>query len=240
MSILTFDTLDSTNSYLKRNGKYLDHFTVVQANHQEQGKGRLGRSWQDQGNSLLFSILLKEKIEPERVPLLSLLAGASVVLTLEHYGLTPLVKWPNDTLVSEKKISGILTEAVSEGEDIFYIVGIGINLNQKEFEGELSQKATSLFLLTKKEYDKEEVLTVLLSYFTSLYQDYMQGGKKFLTIVKSHSYLDQKEVSLDYYGEHIHGTVIDITDKGTLLLDVSGKQIEVSSGEVTLNQMYLK
>ena len=240
MAILTFDTLDSTNSYLKRNGKYLDHFTVVQANHQEQGKGRLGRSWQDQGNSLLFSILLKEKIEPERVPLLSLLAGASVVLTLEHYGLTPLVKWPNDTLVSEKKISGILTEAVSEGEDIFYIVGIGINLNQKEFEGELSQKATSLFLLTKKEYDKEEVLTVLLSYFTPLYQDYIQGGKKFLTVVKSHSYLDQKEVSLDYYGEHIHGTVIDITDKGTLLLDVSGKQIEVSSGEVTLNQMYLK
>ena len=240
MSILTFDTLDSTNSYLKRNGKYLDHFTVVQANHQEKGKGRLGRSWQDQGNSLLFSILLKEKIEPERVPLLSLLAGASVVLTLEHYGLTPLVKWPNDTLVSEKKISGILTEAVSEGEDIFYIVGIGINLNQKEFEGELSQKATSLFLLTKKEYDKEEVLTVLLSYFTPLYQDYIQGGKKFLTVVKSHSYLDQKEVSLDYYGEHIHGTVIDITDKGMLLLDVSGKQIEVSSGEVTLNQMYLK
>lgn len=240
MSILTFDTLDSTNSYLKRNGKYLDHFTVVQANHQEQGKGRLGRSWQDQGNSLLFSILLKEKIEPERVPLLSLLAGASVVLTLEHYGLTPLVKWPNDTLVSEKKISGILTEAVSEGENIFYIVGIGINLNQKEFEGELSQKATSLFLLTKKEYDKEEVLTVLLSYFTPLYQDYIQGGKKFLTVVKSHSYLDQKEVSLDYYGEHIHGTVIDITDKGTLLLDVFGKQIEVSSGEVTLNQMYLK
>ena len=240
MSILTFDTLDSTNSYLKRNGKYLDHFTVVQANHQEQGKGRLGRSWQDQGNSLLFSILLKEKIEPERVPLLSLLAGASVVLTLEHYGLTPLVKWPNDTLVSEKKISGILTEAVSEGENIFYIVGIGINLNQKEFEGKLSQKATSLFLLTKKEYDKEEVLTVLLSYFTPLYQDYIQGGKKFLTVVKSHSYLDQKEVSLDYYGEHIHGTVIDITDKGTLLLDVSGKQIEVSSGEVTLNQMYLK
>lgn len=240
MSILTFDTLDSTNSYLKRNGKYLDHFTVVQANHQEKGKGRLGRSWQDQGNSLLFSILLKEKIEPERVSLLSLLAGASVVLILEHYGLTPLVKWPNDTLVSEKKISGILTEAVSEGEDIFYIVGIGINLNQKEFEGELSQKATSLFLLTKKEYDKEEVLTVLLSYFTSLYQDYIQGGKKFLTVVKSHSFLDQKEVSLDYYGEHIHGTVIDITDKGTLLLDVSGKQIEVSSGEVTLNQMYLK
>ena len=240
MSILTFDTLDSTNSYLKRNGKYLDHFTVVQANHQEQGKGRLGRSWKDQGNSLLFSILLKEKIEPERVPLLSLLAGASVVLTLEHYGLTPLVKWPNDTLVSEKKISGILTEAVSEGENIFYIVGIGINLNQKEFEGELSQKATSLFLLTKKEYDKEEVLMVLLSYFTPLYQDYIQGGKKFLTVVKSHSYLDQKEVSLDYYGEHIHGTVIDITDKGTLLLDVSGKQIEVSSGEVTLNQMYLK
>ena len=240
MSILTFDTLDSTNSYLKRNGKYLDHFTVVQANHQEKGKGRLGRSWKDQGNSLLFSILLKEKIEPERVPLLSLLAGASVVLTLEHYGLTPLVKWPNDTLVSEKKISGILTEAVSKGEDIFYIVGIGINLNQKEFEGELSQKATSLFLLTKKEYDKEEVLTVFLSYFTSLYQDYIQGGKKFLTVVKSHSYLDQKEVSLDYYGEHIHGTVIDITDKGTLLLDVSGKQIEVSSGEVTLNQMYLK
>ena len=240
MSILTFDTLDSTNSYLKRNGKYLDHFTVVQANHQEKGKGRLGRSWKDQGNSLLFSILLKDKIEPERVPLLSLLAGASVVLTLEHYGLTPLVKWPNDTLVSEKKISGILTEAVSEGENIFYIVGIGINLNQKEFEGELSQKATSLFLLTKKEYDKEEVLTVLLSYFTPLYQDYIQGGKKFLTVVKSHSYLDQKEVSLDYYGEHIHGTVIDITDKGTLLLDVSGKQIEVSSGEVTLNQMYLK
>ena len=240
MSILTFDTLDSTNSYLKRNGKYLDHFTVVQANHQEKGKGRLGRSWQDQGNSLLFSILLKEKIEPERVPLLSLLAGASVVLTLEHYGFTPLVKWPNDTLVSEKKISGILTEAVSEGENIFYIVGIGINLNQKEFEGELSQKATSLFLLTKKEYDKEEVLMVLLSYFTPLYQDYIQGGKKFLTVVKSHSYLDQKEVSLDYYGEHIHGTVIDITDKGTLLLDVSGKQIEVSSGEVTLNQMYLK
>ena len=240
MSILTFDTLDSTNSYLKRNGKYLDHFTVVQANHQEQGKGRLGRSWKDQGNSLLFSLLLKEKIEPERVPLLSLLAGASVVLTLEHYGLTPLVKWPNDTLVSEKKISGILTEAVSEGENIFYIVGIGINLNQKEFEGELSQKATSLFLLTKKEYNKEEVLTVLLSYFTPLYQDYIQGGKKFLTVVKSHSYLDQKEVSLDYYGEHIHGTVIDITDKGTLLLDASGKQIEVSSGEVTLNQMYLK
>lgn len=141
-------SVDSTNSWAKRlaeEGK--PSGTVVVADMQTNGKGRRGRSWETpERMSVPLSILLRPDFLPEKASMLTLVMGLSVVQALENaVSLQCSIKWPNDVLISEKKVCGILAELYSQIDNMEYmVVGAGVNANMTEFPEELANKATSL------------------------------------------------------------------------------------------------
>ena len=145
--IIHFDKLDSTNDYLKENYQKLVNNTVISTSFQEKGKGRLGRIWQNKPNKdLALSILIKNNFLDFNE--YSLIAGASVYLTLKELGINSKIKWPNDILINDKKVSGILCEAISYNQNIeCVIVGIGININSTGFNISLKNKAQIIIIL---------------------------------------------------------------------------------------------
>src|SRR5438105_7167881 len=124
-----YDVIDSTNAAalaLAREGA--SEWTLVAAGHQTAGRGRLGRRWESApGASLLFSFVLRPRIEPERAAILTLLAGAAMAHACGDNGRRVACKWPNDLLLDEKKVGGILAEAsVAAGRLESVIVGVGV------------------------------------------------------------------------------------------------------------------
>ena len=134
MKELHFESVDSTNTYLKQNYNNLENFTFVSADNQTQGRGRNNRKWISSNDSLLFSLLLKDKKYFDYVNTISILSAYSIVQVLQDYGINNLsIKWPNDVYVNDSKISGILLESISSTNIECLIVGIGINVYQREF-----------------------------------------------------------------------------------------------------------
>ena len=173
-----FEELTSTNSYAKKMSRVdtLQGVLVV-ADHQTQGRGQYERNWEaTAGQNLTFSLVF-EPATGSRLTVLSLacaLAVAEVCGTESGVG-HPVLKWPNDILVRDRKIGGILTEAIFNGNVIERVViGIGINVNQIEFNAEISDRTTSFALETKKNYSRERLLAHILSkieYYYRLWQN---------------------------------------------------------------------
>lgn len=236
--IKEFASIPSTSDYLKDNYKSLEDTDVVVAKHQTKGHGRLGRVWQDDSSSLLFSILLKNDIHADSASLIPLLAGAAVLSAFQELGVSSSIKWPNDLMLGDKKCTGIIVEGVSEEKIVALVVGIGVNVNNVSFDSSIQEKATSLRLYEKHTFDKKEVLRLIISSFDKLYKDYLKGDNSFISIIKTHSYLDGKEVYLDYYDEKKRATVIGIQDDGRLLIESDGKKSLLNAGEVSLQSVY--
>ena len=236
--IIPFQSIDSTNSYLKENFKSLAEGDVCFSLHQTGGKGRRGRVWQDEGKDLLFSILFLEGLNEKLALALPLLSGAAVAQTLVGLGFDPKIKWPNDVLLNDKKCCGILVEGVSETSIDAIISGIGINLNEDSFPEDIAYKATSLHIQSGLTYDPKEVLSLFLKEFDELYKDYKRGGKRYLTLIRERFYLLGKEVYLNYHNENLSGTVEGIDDEGSLLLNDGKRVHHLISGEVSLEKTY--
>lgn len=165
-SILSFDVLDSTNDYLKKNHAFLRNHTVVQTMSQTHGRGQFERTWEsDAGANLLCSLLLKEEVPQSE---LMLLASMSVVMLLAEENIAAKIKPPNDIYVSDRKIAGILIERIYEGQTHqATIVGFGLNINQITFQVE---NATSVASITGKTQDVYAVLLRLLDIFKAKYE----------------------------------------------------------------------
>ncbi len=237
-TILSFQEIDSTNSYLKREYDSLQTQTIVTAKHQFAGKGRSGREWDDGNQSLPFSILLKEKTNPERASLLSLLSGLCISETLDDYGIENEIKWPNDILIHGKKAVGILAESIIENRLLAVVIGIGVNLNQESFSESLKNKAISLYQATGRKYDEKDFLNHFLRHFDIWYDKFLRQDDSFLVKVRERSYLTGKSVYLNYYGEDRHALVLGIDERGNLLIEENGKTLSLNSGEVTLEKNY--
>ena len=127
---------DSTNLWIKRLAKEgASEGTLALAEFQSAGRGRLGRSWEvPEGTSVMMSILLRPKFEPQYAPTLTLVMGMAVAKAVKNLGFDVSIKWPNDVVVSHKKICGILTEmGVRDGKIDYAVIGVGINVNIKSF-----------------------------------------------------------------------------------------------------------
>lgn len=152
---------------------------VVVADHQTQGRGRQGRSWIDEpGANLLFSVLLRPEISPARIPQLSLLTAVAAADALgAATGVAIRIRWPNDLLVGERKVGGILAEAAALGERVAYVLlGVGINVNQTAFPPDLSVRATSLALEVGHSLGREVLLEALLGSLDRWYARYLWEG----------------------------------------------------------------
>ena len=236
MKIINFKTLPSTNQYLKEHYQELEEFTIIKADNQTNGHGRLNRSWQVEPNTnLTFSILLKPKVDSSIIPLISLVAGSSVFKTLDKY-VKCTIKWPNDIMIKDKKVTGILAEGVYSNTMEALIIGIGINVNQTIFNEEIKNKATSLKLELYRDLNIDTLLQEFWVNFEWLYNNYINGNNTYIKICKEHNYLKDKVVTYD----NKEVKVLDISDNGNLEVLENNQIKELFFGEVTLQNIYHK
>ena len=231
-----FDTLSSTNTYLKQNYKEYDDKTVIFCGNQTNGHGRLGRNWQSNNGNVTLSILLKPEILIESVSRLSLMTSVVIYEVVSKYVSNVQIKWPNDILVSNKKISGILLESIISNKIEALIVGIGLNVNQKDFPVDLKTKATSLAIITEETFDVAIIIDDIIKTFDYFYQDYLKGNHSYLNTCRVHSSIINNNVKIN--NEYVY--VLDILDSGNLLVrNYMGIEYEIAYGEVTLNEEYI-
>jgi len=162
MNLLTFETIDSTNNYLKIHEKTLPHLTVIRARYQTFGRGQFTRQWMSNPNeNILVSFLFKNIKKSVKTQTIETTAIKICQKFLAKFGVQAIHKLPNDLMVGGKKIAGMLIETKQIQETLAYvIVGIGININQQNFSG--LPYATSLALQTKKTYDIDELFSSFL------------------------------------------------------------------------------
>ena len=223
-----FDEIDSTNNYLKNSYKLLDNFTFVSADYQSKGKGRNERVWHsNKGENLMFSFLIKDKSLLEQSSIISILVAVEVAKLLEEYGVNNVsIKWPNDVLIGDDKVCGILTEGqIPE----YIVVGVGLNANQKEFPGDLRRPATSMSLFLKKEIDlnalKDHLFSNIVNSFADLKIDV------YLDYFKKHNYLLNKRVRVLINNQIFIGEVVGIDSNFNIQILCNDILLHVDSGE---------
>ena len=204
--------------------------TVVIADHQSGGKGRLGRTWHSpEGTGIWMSILLRPKLELHRCPQLTLLAAvASVEAIRELTDLPVMIKWPNDILLHGKKICGILTELNAEADCINYLImGIGMNVNTPSFPGELQDIATSLAIEKKQNVTRVPLIRRLLEKLEELYVLYLEDGfGPIKSRWESYALSIGKQVTIRRMHSTMSGLALGIDDQGVLLVQDENGQVE--------------
>ena len=230
MRIKWFDALDSTNNELLRHIGDYDNLSVVAAVEQTAGRGQRGNRWiSAPGDNLTFSLLLKPEGLPAReVMALTCLATLVVRDVLREEGVPAVIKWSNDIYVGKRKICGMLVENGLDGADIAWsVIGIGINLNQTEFPGEV-MNAISLKRLTGRTYDLVPFLeTVCAGLERRLPELDTQEGRNGLRDAYERD-LFQKDSPAPYRdlktGEEFSGIIRGITPEGLLRIEAEGRE----------------
>ena len=166
--VISFDSIDSTNDFLRRNWRKLNNFTICWALTQTKGKGRNGRSWFSPKGGLWFSILFKPRKIFSDVNLYTKISSIALCKFFEKLNLEPIIKWPNDIYIKRKKIAGILTETIFGESNVAVIVGIGVNINN-DIPSELRDKAVSLKQITDREYNLHITLRKIVGYIFRIY-----------------------------------------------------------------------
>lgn len=238
--LIHFDEIDSTNNYAKQIGNEgCPHGTVVVAERQTLGRGRVGRQWQsDTKHGLWFSIVLRPDLEPEQVQIITLAASVAVVEGISrHLGIKCGIKWPNDIILESSKLCGILTELSAEPGYVNYVVvGIGINVNHalSEFNADLKTRATSLQIHTGKTVSRVKLLGSILSSFEEIYEIVLQGNtKEIINRWNRYSVTLGREVKIISRENEYIGTAISVASDGKLVVKCKdGTVRQVSAGEV--------
>lgn len=232
LSEVYLESVDSTNSYLKRIIKEneLTSGLAVMAESQVSGRGRLGRSWlSEKGDTLCMSIAVKN----EYCEGFTLLVSLAVYDALMPFcgDKTLQIKWPNDIISQNKKLCGILCERVNE----YTVIGVGININSKSFADEIKDKATSLYLLSGKRYDVKEIFRAVNKAFEDTFTKYnfkftMDAKEKYESLCANMGKTVKTEKSA--------GVAIGVSDNGALLLQTEDEIISINSGEVAVHGIY--
>ena len=252
-----FDTIDSTNTLAARLAREdAAEGTVVIADAQTGGKGRLGRNWvSPPGVNLYLSVILRPRKLTSAAPQLSLLASVAVAETIvQQTQLAPTIKWPNDVLVAGKKVCGILTEMQANGSQLrAVVVGIGVNINAPlaSFPEELQDKASSLFLMRGEPVDRAAFAVSLLTHLEKLYVLWLEKGFPAVGAAWEGyaSDLLGKSITVTAPEGIISGTVRGIDRDGALLVETvspegqarpSSRVQRILAGDVTVVDGYRK
>lgn len=261
MNILSFKKIDSTNTYAKKRIEELNDKTIISADLQTAGRGRFTRSWTDLGSENIYmSIIIKPNFAmpehifgcnvesksksvpklcngiPEVFSNLTQYLAVKLCFQLEQLGLKPQIKWPNDVLLNDKKVSGILAESVFKGGQLKGIVlGIGINLNASlENLQNIDRPATSLNLELEQDIDKESFMMNLLNSFFNDYDSFIANGFKSIKddYIKRANFLE-KNLKVSVFNVEKEGFSIDVSDNGSLVLKLKDGSIEkLNMGEI--------
>lgn len=235
--ILTYESLDSTNDtayQLAERGE--KEGTIVIAESQKKGKGRLGRHWASPKGGIYLSCILKPDIEPKEVAKITLVSAVAVCASIrEIVNVSAMVKWPNDIIIRGKKVCGILTEMKAEQDKVdFVIVGIGVNVDThinllpkgstsliKESDGKVSKVALTKMILEN------------LEHYLGLFKE--DGFNRIRDEWRNFSATLGKHVKVQCHNEKIEGQALDVDDDGALVVRLdSGLQRRVLSGDVVI------
>jgi len=241
-NIVYFNSLESTNIEAKKLAvSSATHGTVVISEEQTGGKGRRGKSFiSPKGKGIWMSIIMKPNIEPMKVSLLTQIAAAAVNLALSDMGIESLIKWPNDIIINNKKVCGILTEMSCELTMVnFVILGIGINVNVEsdDFDEETSKVATSLKLEMGMKIDRKVLVANILNNIEVLYKNYVENEdiEKPISICREKSILIGKEIRVIKKGLAIKARALEIKQDGSLVVQYEDEKREaLISGEVSI------
>ena len=240
-SLYHFYTVDSTNAFAARllaHGHKVSEGTVIVAEAQTAGRGRLGRSWHSEPESgLYFSMIMRPRVPPSLAPLFTLAAAVAMHHAIERQtGLDVDVKWPNDLLVAEKKICGILAEIQAEVDMVkTLIIGVGVNVNHQRFPEELASRATSLRIASGRLQSRLELLAEFLGEFEDLYERFEQSGPSAIIDqwITHSSFAQGRKVEIHDGVRLIQGVTRGLNALGALRIEQSGGRVEeVYSGDV--------
>ncbi|MHC8659844.1 biotin--[acetyl-CoA-carboxylase] ligase [Bacillus amyloliquefaciens] len=215
--------------------------TLVVADKQTAGRGRMSRVWHSQeGNGIWMSLILRPDVPLQKTPQLTLLSAVAVVQAIEAFtGVQPAIKWPNDLMIHGKKAVGILTELQAEEDRVrSVILGIGINVNQQEtdFPGELQEIATSLSLEAGEKIDRAGLIQEILQTFEKRYQDYLKHGFTPIKLLwESYAVGLGNELRARTLQGTFYGKSLGIDDEGVLLLETKDGIKKIYSADIELN-----
>lgn len=239
--IICLTQTDSTNSQAKRlAAEGAPEGTVVVAESQTSGRGRRGRSWfSPAGQSIYTSIILRPTLAPFQTPQITLMTAVAVARALqEATGLNAKIKWPNDILIADKKIAGILTEITTEMDAVDYVVvGLGVNVNTTaaEMPSDIRSIATSVRIESGRRFSRTDLLCSLLHHFESSYDTLQhEGFKPIMAQWRQMSDIIGRPVYVDVLDIRHTGIVEAVDDDGVLILkDNNGRLHRIFSGDVT-------
>ncbi len=230
-NILYFETLDSTQTYLKQHLNELPDQTVVTANTQTAGRGRFDRCWVSEPGGLYFSILLKPT-KTQFIANLTQLLALCVCRAAEKYAVEPNLKWPNDVQVAGKKLCGILSEALTQnGKVVGLVIGAGVNVAQKDLS-HVGQPAVSLRELGVN-VAKEDFLQNTLDLFFAGYTAVLEDGFKAIrpAYMERFPFLG-KQIAVKNGTSAVSGVAQDLSPEGTLLLHTQRGPLEILIGDL--------
>jgi BirA family transcriptional regulator, biotin operon repressor / biotin---[acetyl-CoA-carboxylase] ligase len=238
-----FKEVDSTNEVAKKLAEEgAQEGTIVIAESQTSGKGRLGKKWISPSGGVWMTIVLRPDIPPHQAPQLTLVTGVAMAKTLDkECGLDVGIKWPNDILIGNKKVCGILTEAITNHKLDFVLVGIGLDLNVDldNFPPELREGATSLKRELHRDIPGVKLVQNFLTDFENLYDEFKAGNfPEILAEWRRHSKTIGRHVEVHKRGRVVTGEAIGVNKDGMLILEMEdGSLRKVMSGEcIHLNQ----
>lgn len=212
---------------------------MIVAERQSAGKGRLGREWFSPVGGIWFSVILYPQLSPSYISRITLMTAVAVVKSIKICTqIKSQIKWPNDILINEKKVCGILTEMSAELDIInWVVVGIGINVNieHREFPEDIQENTISLKETSGKEISRVKLAQTFLQEFEKYYE--ILKRREFSSILKEwklYSHTLGKKIRVDIGERIITGEAVDINEEGSLILKKEdGELLEIISGTIT-------
>jgi BirA family transcriptional regulator, biotin operon repressor / biotin---[acetyl-CoA-carboxylase] ligase len=231
---------DSTNAYLfKRLGSEQIHGNAVLAEYQSNGRGRRGNKWISPiGSGVCLSVGWRFDIAPGVLGLLSLYMGVAIARALQNVSLTNIgLKWPNDIVIMNKKLGGILLEVRGEASGpVDVIIGIGVNYElPKNVISNIDQPVTDICCLTEERLSRNRIAASLLSNVFEILENMRSGtNTNLIDEWRQYDCYIGRKARLILPNEEVEGTVKGVDDQGALLMSVNGKIKSYTSGEISL------
>ncbi|NJD57663.1 MAG: biotin--[acetyl-CoA-carboxylase] ligase [Nitrospirae bacterium] len=241
-ALIVHDSVESTNdlamSLASRKG--ISSGTVLIADRQIRGKGRLGRKWESpEGRNIYMSLVIRPELAPRDVTMLTVLAAVAGAHAIQKTAVVPVrIKWPNDLVVSDRKLGGILTEVRADPDRInLAVIGIGVNVNMlsADFSEEIRSLATSVRLATGHPVSRNELIIRMLKEFEHWYGILIAEGKRpLLDAWRKNSSTLGRHVRVAMADQTLAGVAEDIDDNGMLILKMrTGERRNISAGDIT-------
>ncbi len=242
--VVYYEVTDSTNIQAKclaEEGAL--HGTLVVAGRQEAGKGRRGRSWESpEKDGIFMTVLLRPDFEPQKASMLTIIAALAVTKALRTmFELPAEIKWPNDIILKDKKVCGILTELSTEIDAINYVVvGIGINVSNRKFEEEVALTATSIVIESGKQVHRAKLIDAVWRQFEYYYERFCAEKNLSGFIEEYNGFLvnKDKQVRILDPKNPFAGVARGINETGELIVETEDGIRPVSSGEVSVRGIY--